>query len=213
MRTPLAFTLLLAPPLAGGAAAQGPCGEALKAPAVGKWAEWQVEGSGTMRIAVVGTERRAGEPHHWIEMAVSSDRGGVVMKFLVPNYPYETDDVQEAIVKAEGRPAMRIPAAMIRQMGSQMTGGDPTRDFVRRCAAARDLGTERITVPAGTFSARHWEDGEGGQQVWVSASVPFGMVQAVGKDGKHRLVLAGHGTGATTAITEAPVPMPGLPDR
>ena len=214
MRTlPLALAFLLAPPLAGGAAAQGPCGEALKAPATGKWAEWQVEGSGTMRIAVVGTEQRAGETYHWIEMKVASDRGGMVMKFLVPRYPYETADVQEVIMKPEGRPAMLIPAAMVRQMGAQMTGGDPAREFGRRCAGARELGTERITVPAGTFSTKHWEDAESGHQVWVSASVPFGMVQAEGKDGKHRMVLAAHGTGATTAITEEPVPMPGMPTR
>lgn len=209
----LALALLSAPPLAAGAAAQGPCGEAMKAPAVGKWAEWEMPGTGRMRVAVVGTERRDGEQHVWIEMNVKGDRGAMVMKFLVPRYPYLMEDVKEVVMKPEGRPAMKLPASMVRQMGSQMTGGDPGREFVRRCAAAKSLGPGRITVPAGTFTAHHWQDAESGHNVWVSASVPFGMVQAEGKDGKNRMVLTDHGSGATTAITEEPTAMPGMPSR
>jgi hypothetical protein len=213
MRTLIvALAALLAPPLAAVSAAQGPCGEAMKAPAVGKWAEWQMD-SGRMRVAVVGTERRDGENHVWIEMNVQGDRGAMVMKFLVPKYPYLMEDVKEVIMKPEGRPAMKLPASMVRQMGSQMTGGGPARDFVRRCAAAKSLGPERITVPAGPFTTHHWQDAETGHSVWVTASVPFGMVQSEGKDGKNRMVLVDHGTGATTAITEEPMAMPGMPSR
>jgi hypothetical protein len=214
MRMPLlALALLLAPPLAGGVAAQGPCGGAMKAPAVGKWAEWEMPGTGRMRVAVVGTERRDGENHVWIEMNVKGARGGMVMKFLVPRYPYLMEDVKEVIMKPEGRPAMKLPASMVQQMGSQMAGGDPSREFVRRCAAAKSLGPERITVPAGTFTAHHWQDAETGHDVWVTASVPFGLVQSEGKDGTNRMVLVDHGNGATTAITEEPMAMPGMPSR
>ena len=209
---PLALALLLAPPLAGGVAAQGPCGEAMKAPAVGKWAEWDMAGTGRMRVAVVGTERRDGAHHVWIEMNMRGGQGAMVMKFLVPKYPYATEDVKEVIVKPEGRPAMKLPAGMLRQMGQQQQE-DPAREFARRCAEARRVGAERITVPAGTFATQHWQDAETGHNVWVSASVPFGMVQAEGKDGKHRMVLVDHGNGATTAITEEPMAMPGMPSR
>ncbi len=212
-RLALALTVILAPPLAAGAAAQGPCGEAMKAPAVGKWAEWEMEGTARMRVAIVGKERRDGEDYLWIEMNVKGEKGTVVMKFLVPRYPYLMTEVQEVVMKPEGRPAMKLPASMVRQMGSQMTGGDPTRDFARRCAEAKSLGPERITVPAGTFATHHWQDAESGHSVWVSASVPFGMVQSEGKDGKNRMVLVEHGTGATTAITEEPMAMPGMPSR
>ena len=68
-------------------------------------------------------------------------------------------------------------------------------------------------MPAGAFSTRHWQDPESGHHVWVSKQVPFGMVQSEGKDGKNRMVLAAHGTGATTAITEEPQAMPGMPSR
>jgi hypothetical protein len=214
MRKPIvALAALLTLPLAGGAAAQGPCGEAMKAPAVGKWAEWEMPGTGRMRVAVVGSERREGASHVWIEMNVTGGKGGMVMKFLVPKYPYMMEDVKEVVMKPEGRPAMKLPASMVQQMGSQMTGGDPTRDFARRCAAATSLGQERITVPAGTFTTHHWQDAETGHSVWVTASVPFGMVQSEGKDGKNRMVLVDHGTGATTAITEEPMAMPGMPSR
>jgi hypothetical protein len=42
------------------------------------------------------------------------------------------------------------------------------------------VGTETITVPAGTFSCAHWQKDEGKGDVWVSDKVsPFGMVKMV----------------------------------
>jgi len=184
----------------------------MKAPAVGQWASWEMEGVGTMRVAAVGAERRDGAPHHWIEMQVTGKQGSMVMKFLVPRYPYVMEDVKEVIMKPEGRPAMKLPAGMLKQMGQQQQG-DPAREFARRCGEAKHLGGDRVTVPAGSFATEHWQDPESGHHVWVSAKVPFGMVKAEGKDGTNRMVLTDHGTGATTAITEEPMAMPGMPSR
>ena len=212
MRTlplPLALAALLAPSLAAPAAAQGPCGQALQAPAVGSWVDWTAA-EGTMRLAVVGAEERGGQPHRWVEMKLTGARGGMVMKFLVPRYPYDPSEVKEVIMQPDGRPPMKMPAEMLQRMGQ---GGGPARELLARCGRATLVGTERITVPAGSFSTEHWRDAEDGTDVWVSKQVPFGLVKAQGKDGSNSLVLAGHGTGATTAITQEPVAMPGMPTR
>ena len=81
MRTlplPLALAALLAPSLAAPAAAQGPCGQALQAPAVGSWVDWTAA-EGTMRLAVVGAEERGGQPHRWVEMKLTGARANRVV--------------------------------------------------------------------------------------------------------------------------------------
>jgi len=42
------------------------------------------------------------------------------------------------------------------------------------------VGSESITVPAGTFSCQHWKKDEGDGDVWVNDRIsPFGMVQSI----------------------------------
>jgi hypothetical protein len=75
-----------------------------------------------------------------------------------------------------------------------------------------DLGMESVTVPAGTFTARHFRDAEGDYQSWMDPSVPFGVVKTTSKNGGDILLLA-KGTGATTAITGTPTDAPAGPGR
>ncbi len=68
-----------------------------------------------------------------------------------------------------------------------------------------DRGIETITVPAGTFSARHMQYLEGSDTVdaWVSEKVPpYGLVKSKTRD--FEMVLIGAGTGAKSLITETP---------
>jgi hypothetical protein len=51
------------------------------------------------------------------------------------------------------------------------------------------VGTDTITVPAGTFSCEHWKNEKDGSEIWTSEKVtPFGMVKQVGKDSTMVLV-------------------------
>jgi hypothetical protein len=50
------------------------------------------------------------------------------------------------------------------------------------------VGTESITVPAGTFSCEHWKNDKTGGEVWTNEKVtPFGLVKEMSND--HSMVL------------------------
>ncbi len=70
------------------------------------------------------------------------------------------------------------------------------------------VGEEKVSVPAGSFSAKHFHSAKYETDMWVSPKVPFSMLKSVGKS--HELVLAATGDGAKSEITETPQEMPGL---
>jgi hypothetical protein len=62
------------------------------------------------------------------------------------------------------------------------------------------VGTETITVPAGTFSCAHWKKDDGTDEVWTSDKVsPLAMVKQTGKT--HSMVLVRQITNAQDHIT------------
>jgi hypothetical protein len=66
------------------------------------------------------------------------------------------------------------------------------------------VGTETITVPAGTFSCEHWTKDDGKGDVWASSKVsPMGMVKLV--DNNETMVLIKVITDAKSHITGTPV--------
>ena len=66
------------------------------------------------------------------------------------------------------------------------------------------VGTETITVPAGTFSCEHWTKDEGKGDVWVSSKVsPMGMVKSV--DNGETMVLTKVITDVKSHINGTPV--------
>jgi hypothetical protein len=103
---------------------------------------------------------------------------------------------------------MRVPDEMvgeISRLGSGQIGWEEA------CSGARDLGTERVEVAAGTFRARHLETGdEQPDDLWLSPDIPFGIVKFSDPEGG-TMELVRHGTGARSSITEEPVDfqMPG----
>ena len=69
---------------------------------------------------------------------------------------------------------------------------------------AEALGTESITVPAGTFACDHYRLKDGSGEAWVSSKVaPWGLVKFRGKD--TNIVLLKQISGATTHITGTPI--------
>ena len=94
-----------------------------------------------------------------------------------------------------------------------------------------EVGSESVTVPGGTYSARK-VTGKGSTEskamfksiriesestTWVTEDVPFGIVKAItddvvnGKPQHTETVMVRKGTGAKTRITKPPVVMPNLP--
>ena len=156
-----------------------------------------------MRMAIVGQETANGTPHYWYELKMSSQRGNMIMQALVPGWPYDQGQIAGMIMKAGDRPAMRLPSQMIGMMSRRPGGSSPARDLLKECTSAEVVGTESVTVPAGTFDALHLHATAGQQaDVWVSPDVPFGLVRMKGADGE--MELTGKGTDATSSITETP---------
>ena len=183
------------------------CAVGIKPPAAGSWAEYTTA-DGTMRLAVLGHENRAGKDLIRFEMNMTTKDGPVTLQVLASGYPYEMSSVQDFVVKPAGGPAMRLSGQMLQMMQSRMPK-DAIADACRNAQMKR-VGEETITVPAGTFQTIHYRDETSGNDVWVSESVPFGLVKtSLARGGE--IVLTGKGTGAKSQITEPPqeMTMPG----
>ncbi len=223
MRAPIcALTLALIGLCARPGLAQTPagaCADVFRTPDVGEFALVRLNSPNQdvdLRFAVIGAEAVDGVTHFWMEI-VANPTGSeerLITQLLVPAYPFDVRDVEGYVLKIPGQPATRMPKSMIMQMGAD-AGAEMA--WQRACAEAVDLGSGTVTVPAGTFDARHFrtrdEDGVDAD-VWLSRSVPFAVIMMDHPDGKMELVE--FGKGATTLLDEEPVefrmPM-GPPDQ
>ena len=160
------------------------------------------------RLYVVGGEQREGKDLVWIEMAMTSTHGNMIMQMLVPGYPYEPSGVQEIIMKAGNQPAMKMGPAMMGMIRSQMAN-NPGASMQEACKNVTLVGEESVTVPAGSFSTRHYRStGAHAGDSWIARGQAFGLVKST--DGEHEMVLTGTGNDAKSSITETPQEMPGM---
>ncbi|MBA2627458.1 MAG: hypothetical protein H0U85_05550, partial [Gemmatimonadales bacterium] len=66
-------------------------------PAVGSWARYTMNRNGqdvTMRMAIVGQEKRNGKDALWFETKSETPRGTMINAVLVPGFPFEPGDVK-----------------------------------------------------------------------------------------------------------------------
>jgi hypothetical protein len=184
--------------------------------AVGQWASFNLTGGrseGTMRFAVVGSERAADTTLYWFEMSFTSVRESghnAVVQILVPGVGARATSVHGMIMKVGGQPAMRFSAQMVRMMGDRLSSDNAALEMARRCSSAQVVGWESVTVPAGTLRALHIKTADG-DDAWTSRDVPFGLVKVHAKDGTE-IILTGRGADAKSSITEQPqeFSLPGL---
>ena len=158
-------------------------------PVVGEGAEYQITSSDgkthDWAMAVVGKEAVDGQDAYWYEMRTNSERGGkVVMKQLMVMQPGNVS-IKRMIVQPPGRPPMEMPVAM---MNMRMPHGPqaPQAEAGSGHGMGEVVGTETVSVPAGTFECQHFRStGEGKtSDVWVSSKVsPYGMVKMTSSDG------------------------------
>ncbi len=142
-----------------------------------------------MEMTVVGKEMVDGQQGYWMEMGHQFGKPGQVMytKMLV------TNDFQfkKIVFQQPGQPAMEMPFNPTEQTKNHMT---------EEIEKWHQVGTESITVPAGTFSCAHWKKDGGVGDVWVSDKVtPMGMVKSINQ-GQTMLLLKVI-AGATEHIT------------
>jgi hypothetical protein len=166
-------------------------------PVVGCWSEYQMTNKGAspqkMKIAVVGKEGN----DYWYETVMElGDGESIISKNLISGDPSDTKNIKKMIVKSGTEPAMEMPGKItgMSRQGSQIPQGKLV-----------EKGTEKVTVPAGTFTTRHIQRQFNDYVVdaWVCKDVlPYGTVKITTKNSE--MVLLGSGTGAKTRLTETP---------
>jgi hypothetical protein len=151
-------------------------------PVVGKGAQYETTrrdqanaAPELQEITIVGKESVDGKEAFWMEIARQDKKqsGMTYAKML-----FTKDDFQfhRMVMQQPGQPAMEMPFHPSDQTKSRM------QDEIEKWSAA---GTETITVPAGTFSCKHWKKDQGpndtgDSEIWTSDKVtPFGMVKEV----------------------------------
>jgi hypothetical protein len=152
-------------------------------PVVGKGAEYETASKAgsdtktrTMAIGIVGKESVNGKEGYWMEF-VSTDDGG---KTAVGKMLFTADDFQfhRMIMLLPGQGAIEMPF----NPAAQKTKIEETM------ADWHSVGTETITVPAGTFSCEHWKNDKTSGEAWTSDKIsPYGLVKEMSKD--HSMVL------------------------
>jgi len=222
-RTSVLFVLILAVSLSawaqkGGRGGMGMMGSlpqmpGLSNPTVGSGAEYQATAKGKdmdIAWAIVGKEDVSGSPGVWMETRMQSPElgGEMVTKMLIVTTGSDAG-MKRMIMQQPGRPPMEMTGMMMNLMkGAQpkTTTGKP--DF------GELVGTETITVPAGSFVCQHYrkQDSNGTMDYWVSDQVtPYAMAKMTGPD--MTMVLKKTLTNETSHIKGEPQKMqfPGMP--
>lgn len=152
-----------------------------------------------LEITIVGKEDVGGKSAYWTEMGFANPRSGGQM------YMKNLMSVSDAGVTST-RMIMQMPGQAPMEM--DLTANPAGRPMQQTTPAniadkAELVGTESVTVPAGTFTCQHYRMKDGNGEGWVSDKVgPWGLVKSQGKD--NSMVLTKVITDATDHITGTP---------
>jgi hypothetical protein len=148
-----------------------------------------------------------------LEMAMNrpmrnGQTGAMVMQLVVPAFPYDMAQAKEVVMQMGENPPMKMSQQMMDMMRSRLPSNQQLSP--EACNRLARVGTESVTVPAGTFSTTHYRDAQDSTDVWINPDVPFGMVKVVAAHGRS-IVLKAKGTGGTSGIHGTPQEMgPGM---
>jgi hypothetical protein len=134
--------------------------------------------SRTSEIAIVGKDSFEGKDGFWMQI-VSTDPQG---KMFVGKTLITPGDFQfhRMIIQPPGQQAMEI------SMNMNPARKEKMEDNLN---AWHSVGTETVTVPAGTFSCEHWRDDKTHAEAWTSDKVsPFGMVKEISGNGNTQVL-------------------------
>jgi hypothetical protein len=172
----------------GGMFGSMPTMPGLSNPTVGSGAEYLINTKGKqMDVAtvVMGKEDVNGSAGYWMEMRMNGadTNGEMVMKTLTVATGSETG-VKRMIMQQSGKQPLEIDGMMMSMM--QRHQPPPTTPGAGSNGGRGELvGTESVTVPAGTFTAQHYrsQGSNGTTDMWISSDVtPYGMVKMTNAD-------------------------------
>jgi hypothetical protein len=152
-------------------------------PVVGSGAEYRVttqkQEPMEWAYAIVGKENVNGDEGYWLEERMLSGQGqGMVMKQLMVPHQGQPE-IKRMIMQMPGRPPMEMPMGMMGMM--QHKAPPKTSDQ----GLGEKVGTETVTVPAGTFVCDHYRTTreKTTTDAWVSTQVhPYGLVKMASQD-------------------------------
>jgi hypothetical protein len=152
-----------------------------------------------IEISVLGKEDVDGKPAYWVEMVLIDQRTSA------PAYVKSLQTVSDTGITST-RMVMQMPGQEPMEMDlttNPMARGMRQTTPINIADKAEIVGTETITVPAGTFSCTHFRNKDGSGDAWISDKVgPWGLVKTVGKGDS--LVLTKVITDAKDHITGTP---------
>ena len=171
-------------------------------PVVGTGASYEITKDGKkseIEITIVGKEDVEGKTAFWLEMAMTDP--GTSQQVYAKNLMSVSDTgvtSMRLVMQLPGQVPMEIDTSMA-PGGRRMQQTTP----VNIADKAEVVGTESVTVPAGTFSCTHYRMKDGTGDAWISDKVgPWGLVKSQSKDSS--LVLAKVITDAKDRITGTP---------
>ncbi|MFB3923185.1 MAG: hypothetical protein ACE145_15805 [Terriglobia bacterium] len=146
-------------------------------PEVGAGAQYQVTQKSkkmSWAVAIVGKESVEGKDGYWLEMRMDDkESGGMIMKSLAVPRDGGTD-IKRVIMQQPGQPPMEMPMGMMGMMARGQKAATTEE------ALGEKIGTETVTVPAGTFTCDHYRSKHGNEpaDIWVAAKVsPYGLIK------------------------------------
>lgn len=168
-------------------------------PVVGQGAVYEMTNmagpKNTIEFDVVGKDSVNGKDAYWLEFTIAGTQMGDMLSKIEMVVDGGVTYTARTIMQMGNNPPMEMPAAMASKAQTPVEIKDK----------ADDLGSESVTVPAGTFSCEHYRMKDGTGEAWVSAKVsPFGLVKSQDKDSS--MVLLKTVSGVTDKITGTPVP-------
>jgi hypothetical protein len=174
-------------------------------PVVGSGASYQiVQANKTTNFdfTIVGKEDMGGKTGYWVETSAQDPRGGggeFIIKML-QSVDGNTVTHTKTVMQMPGQPPMEMDADTM-NMAGRRAPQNLDADFRSK---AELVGTESVTVPAGTYSCEHYRMKDGSGDAWISDKViPWSLVKMTDKG--RTVVLAKVITDAKDRITGTPV--------
>ena len=158
--------------------------------------------SGDMKITWLERDVVEGVEYQWMEMELDAQGQRMISKRLT-NLGDSGPIFREMILKLGDEPAMLVSSEMLQMgLGAAFEVNSPAPEAGEEPVY---VGTETVTVGAGTFETDVYEFRSDGEVVrgYIANSLP-GMVLMEGDD--MRMELMGSGRDGQSAIIETPVP-------
>jgi hypothetical protein len=134
--------------------------------------------SRTSEIAVVAKDSFEGKDGFWMQIVSTDPQGKTfVGKSLITPGDFQ---FHRMIIQPPGQQAMEMPMKM---------NAARKEKIEENAADWHSVGTDSITVPAGTFSCEHWRNDKTHAEIWTSDKVtPLGMVKEISGNGNTQVL-------------------------